>query len=398
MIDIKELKRNVNVIDLAEKLGVVVKKRGSNYSTAFCPFHENSNTPALTLYRDGWRCEAGCGTGDGISLVERVLSLDFRQAVDWLANRYGGGQLSPLPFAGQPTPRPEASPMLAPPPAEWQSTAEQVVAECVVNLGKYPAITRYLSAQRGLSLETIGSARLGYNPTGRRVDGHWLEAGITIPLYADENLWSVNVRTTKKSQDAGRPKYMAMGGSIKNSLYNADKLVGASAAVVCEGEFDTLLLSQYLPAGVHSVTMGSATNLPSNPAWLRYFAGLGRLYLALDNDTAGQAAVSKWLGLLPSAAHLPVPRGKDITEFWADGGDLSEWVSKYMSPSYDDYQRLIEEEYERGDMGKMGRLVGLAAHEAIRTERPFPTWVEGEGVVDGGADGWLGNLTRFRTS
>ena len=397
--DVQELKQRVDVVDLAVRLGVVVKKEGREYATAFCPFHANTNTPALTLYRDGWKCQAGCGGGDAIALVEKSLTLPFVQAVEWLSNQYGNGQPSAVPMRGITTPRPKASPALAVPPCpEWQTTAEHVVSECVANLAHASAVMRYLVEKRGLTAETIEGARLGWNPKGRKVGGEfWLEEGLTIPLYADGQLWAVNVRTTKEAQGRGKPKYMAMGGSVKNALYGADGLIGARAAVVCEGELDTLLLSQYLPSGAVSITMGGATNLPSNPTWGRYFAAVGRGFLALDNDGAGQAAVEKWRGLFGWVELLPVPSGKDVTDYWAGGGDLAGWVSQLIEVSmYDLYQKQIEAAHGRGDMGEVVRLAELAANEAIRTGRPCPMWVEGRGVVDCGADGWAANLALIR--
>ncbi len=58
---------------------------------------------------------------------------------------------------------------------------------------------------------------------------------------------------------AGRrlPKYMMLRGS-RTALFNADLLVGARGAVVVEGEFDAMLLGQFLPDGWAAVTMGGA--------------------------------------------------------------------------------------------------------------------------------------------
>ena len=49
-----------------------LQRRGSR-KTCFCPFHENTKTPAFSVFNDGkaWKCYTGCGKGSVIDFLAR---------------------------------------------------------------------------------------------------------------------------------------------------------------------------------------------------------------------------------------------------------------------------------------------------------------------------------------
>jgi len=100
--------------------------------------------------------------------------------------------------------------------------------------------------------------------------------------------------------------------------------------VICEGELDTLLTIQH---GFDAVTRTGAAKV-WRPEWNQYFVGKD-VYLCHDMDTPGQEANAMHATSLATVAHavffitLPYPvtpkDGKDLTDFWMDGHDASDF-------------------------------------------------------------------------
>ncbi|MDN3219306.1 CHC2 zinc finger domain-containing protein [Pseudomonas nunensis] len=88
-IDYEKLLQNVSIEDIANRLGMTLKKTAVNQFTALCPFHDDK-TPSLLIdaRRDGGRQHFycfSCGAhGDAIDLVKEQLNLGFKDAVEWL--------------------------------------------------------------------------------------------------------------------------------------------------------------------------------------------------------------------------------------------------------------------------------------------------------------------------
>jgi DNA primase len=65
--------------------------------------------------------------------------------------------------------------------------------------------------------------------------------------------------------------------------------------------------------------------------WLAYLAWGKRFYVATDNDAAGDKAANNWLELVKSrGSRATVPDGKDLTEYWQRGGDVSQWLTSLL--------------------------------------------------------------------
>ena len=65
------------------------KGRGSWKSTT-CPLHDDRNPSfGINVGHGGWRCHAGCGSGDAFSLVMKIRQCSFTEAVREVA-RIGG--------------------------------------------------------------------------------------------------------------------------------------------------------------------------------------------------------------------------------------------------------------------------------------------------------------------
>ena len=80
-LDIEKL-RSLSCESVAMRLGFVVKQHKT-----LCCFHEDHN-PSLTFKKNKFKCWSCGESGDTISLVEKVLHKNFRDACRWLADEH----------------------------------------------------------------------------------------------------------------------------------------------------------------------------------------------------------------------------------------------------------------------------------------------------------------------
>jgi len=87
---IDEIKEKIDIIELVEET-VALKKTGHAY-TGFCPFHTNTNTPALVVWPETgtWRCFGSCNTGGTVfDWVMERNRVEFKGALEILATQAG---------------------------------------------------------------------------------------------------------------------------------------------------------------------------------------------------------------------------------------------------------------------------------------------------------------------
>ena len=86
----QEIKSRLDIVDIVSET-VTLRKSGRTY-TGFCPFHQNTRTPAFVVFPDSqtWRCFGACAEGgDLFSFVMKKQGWDFREALEQLAARAG---------------------------------------------------------------------------------------------------------------------------------------------------------------------------------------------------------------------------------------------------------------------------------------------------------------------
>jgi len=269
--------------------------------------------------------------GDAIEFLRWLHNTTFDEAVQIL----GGNVTALKPFA-KPAPQPARYNM--PPATDWQNRMKQALAECVQYLWSdtpKATIARDYLRGRGISDETIQTWGIGYNHSDRRAHDHWLYQGFTLPTVIFGDLWHVRTRTPPKL--VGKPipgnskhrvydKYMGVIGNVV-ALMNADALKDAHTAIICAGEFDAILAQQHAPAGVACVTFGSESKGMSL-RWLIALRNIKRVIVCYDNDDAGDAGYERIKRDVPKALRARVPAGKDIGDFWSQGGDLTAWLAE----------------------------------------------------------------------
>ncbi len=332
MNDTQRIKENYDLRRVVEQDLGQPPVRSGRASLYKCPFHNEQKGYSLAVWADGYRCFGSCDTsGDLFDWLTNYRRLSFPEALTVLGEQ---------PQEPQPARQPIHTLASEPPAPAWQEAARQVVnsaEETLWSSAGEPALT-YLLEQRGLTTATIRQARLGYIPGAfrdwRAIAGLNVPCGLCIPWFAAGELWAVKVRRAY-----GLPKYVQIAGGSTHGLYNADVLYQHTTAVFCEGEFDALLVAQEAGERVASVTLGSAT-ARLTARWYGMLVGHRAIFVSYDRDQAGKRGMERLLRLSPRFRELPVPRGKDISDFYLKGGDLYAWVMAAIDQKQGVYEEL----------------------------------------------------------
>lgn len=93
---LERAKAQLTIFDLWHRLNIP----GRPGKSCFCPFHENTNTEAFSIYEGGrrWKCFAGCGEGDAADFVAHALNVSPEEGCRKLIEFAGGHRIhSPAP-------------------------------------------------------------------------------------------------------------------------------------------------------------------------------------------------------------------------------------------------------------------------------------------------------------
>jgi DNA primase len=352
--DIKERVREA--VDIVDLVGAYVSLRRSGKGFAgLCPWHDDSKpslqvNPERQTYRC-WVCDVG---GDVFSFLMRMERLEFREALEQLADR-----------AGIELPRGRGGPSADDRAALWRTLdwAAARFRNCLATAPEAAAARDYLAA-RGLAAATLDRFGVGFAPES----WDWLlrqaaTAGIPIPLLEQSGLVvKRDDRPGHYDRFRGRVMFpirdplgrcIAFGGRIlpggrveaakyvnspetplfskSSTLYGLDTaregMAASGRAVVVEGYTDCLAARQ---VGCGDVVAVLGTALGERHAkLLRRYAD--RVVLLLDGDEAGRRRANEILGLLLSEPIdlriARLPSGVDPCDFiLAEGRDAFERV------------------------------------------------------------------------
>jgi DNA primase len=330
-----------NVVAAADMVDVVsgrtqLKKSGARW-TGLCPFHQEK-TPSFSVnavdklfYCHG--CHKG---GDLITFVRETETLDFAQAVEWLAERFG----VQLEY--------EESSQAQEARRKRQDRMESLLEDAAAFYGRYlwdasagEPVRAYL-AERGLSEEVCRDFRLGLSPGGdelavkARAKGYTreelLSAGLVNRRGNDYFLGRLvfplsNARGRVRGFGARRlhendPIKAKYVNSPEGELFRKSKIVYGlhraraaiakhDQAVVVEGYTDVLALHQ---RGIQTAVASMGTALTAEQLKeLGFFTR--RLFLCFDADAAGEAATLRGMELAVGHGFevrvVPLPAGTD---------------------------------------------------------------------------------------
>jgi twinkle protein len=174
---------------------------------------------------------------------------------------------------------------------------------------------------RGVSQFTLRMMKVGEGKESMPIKGQWLERN-TIQFNFFENNEIVNI----KYRDG--QKNFKLFKDAKLIFYNLDAISISKEAVIVEGEIDCL---SYFEAGIHKVVStpnGStlkAVNLEYLDNCIEYFDNKEKIYLALDNDEAGQNVTREFVRRLGAERCFLVD--------FKDCKDANEYLIKYGKES-----------------------------------------------------------------
>jgi DNA primase len=334
MTNLSDLRRTVNLADLAVQAGSTLRRTGNGWYAGPCPFCGGTDRFVVHDTGNGWRwmCRV-CGDGryhDAIDFYERWQSVSFKQAV---------ADLGGLPLAAS-TPATQAPAYSTHTPADLQDAAREVIAQGIKALwADTGARARAWLNGRGLSDETLQRWQIGYVPgepsEWRGIAGLRVPCGILIPGIVGGAVWYLKVRRAM-----GKPKYLAVKSLAVPALFGADTLAGHTVAVMTEGEFDAMLLHQAAGDLCGVMTLGSQSAGLDVPTWAGYLLPIARLLVAYDVDTAGDTGAARVTRITKRAQRVAVPvlreGDKDVSDYWKHGGDLRAWVSGLIGADDDD--------------------------------------------------------------
>jgi len=346
----EQVRQAVNIVDLAGGY-LQLRRQGRNY-VAQCPWHDDSR-PSLQINEERqtfkcWVCDIG---GDVFSFLMRMERLEFREALEMLAERAGIALKSsgiPAPEPGSPgDKRTQLGAM------EW---AAKLFAQQLVEMDQAKGVLDYL-AGRGINDEMRVKFQIGFSPP----DWEWLvhqAKGSPFSPAVLERVGLIGTRDNGGHYDRFRGRLMfpirdvrgrtiAFGGRVlpefadersakyvnspetplyskSDQLYALDHaretISSSGKAVVMEGYTDVIMAHQH---GVTNAIACCGTALGE-----RHLRLLQRfteqIVLVLDGDEAGQKRTSEVLELFIAnqvdMRILTLPEGLDPCDYLLNNG------------------------------------------------------------------------------
>ena len=371
---------------------VKLKKAGKNYS-ACCPFHDE-RTPSFSVNpeRQFYYC-FGCGAGgNALGFIMDYERLDFREAVEGLAQSVGLEIPQDDPRSGNDAPRDQNKPLY-----ETLERASKFYERALRQHPERHKVVNYLKG-RGLTGEIARDFRIGFAPPGwdnllqaNGSDGTEQDLlmrsgmlvkndkGRTYDRFRERVIFPIQDQRGRVIAFGGRvlgddkPKYL---NSPETAVFQKSReLYGLWQArkhprrieriVVVEGYMDVIALAQYgIPYAV--ATLGTST---SETHLERLFRLVPEVVFCFDGDEAGRKAAFRGLeATLPAmqdgrqAKFLFLPEGEDPdTLVRAKGAAYLENLFDHADPLETFLFKHLEEGLDLESMDGRARFSKLAA-------------------------------------
>lgn len=308
-----QLRTKIDLVDLLSS-HIQLKRSGSTYK-ALCPFHEEK-TPSFHVQAgdDAYHC-FGCGAhGDAIAFLMNHLKMNFVDAVEYLADRFGvalekaedgGGLRQKIDKKGL---------------KDALECACRLYHALLLHTEAGHAALHYLYG-RGITLEFIQYFRIGYAPSDRSAlltfakgegisEELLLESGlltekkrdffsdrITFPI-TDPHGAVIGFSARKFKEETFGGKYIntpetplfKKSHTLFGLSYSRQRIAKERRALIVEGQLDAL---QLIHNGLDIAVAGQGTAFGEGHLKILSDLGVTKVFLALDSDNAGKTATVK---------------------------------------------------------------------------------------------------------
>ena len=307
MFDISEIKSRISCVDFAQKNDLPITKSGDR---CVSPLRSGATNKTSFIVYEDFFFDFGAGEGgDVIDFAAKLLFNDDKgKAIKHLAKITG---------------------------VNLETTHNQSWVKYTQNLcnkiqsyhEKLTDADRQYLYQRGITDDTINRNKIGRTPEGRLLIPYWKNGYVCY--YATRYL---------PGGKYPEQKYKKMPIDDYNDhtvwgLHTLDRNTNRDLLIIAEGAFDALSFEQENYSVISAITGHfSREQLPAALSIARSFK---RVFLVFDNDTITHAGekftikIAKFLteNRIPCIVGAVPVTYKDISEYYADGGDLSEIIN-----------------------------------------------------------------------
>ena len=350
---------------LKEHCDTVLEQGQGRYRDFYiCPFCHSgakaNRTPAFHLFKDDkgeltkYKCSA-CGEyGDIFTLVMKLESVEFTEALRMIQEKYGNPSSEPVKEWKERKQRTPEPPKVEPdmPTEQWQQAIMRIADRAKDFIfEKDGADGLSFLKSRGIDEQTIREYGIGYVPQidhdkwmidngysfripspfeeGKRIA---IPCGITCPFMMEDHLYKLEMRRLPEHlvndsiDKIGQPK----GGTT--SLFNGDDALCLDKRrdiLFTEGWIDALSINQavgrWCNDEIKAVTFGGATTHGDSDQFFKWYVMPYRVIVGFDNDDAGRTQSEKlvekinmarrYAGRSDAQRKFPPEQYKDWNEF-----------------------------------------------------------------------------------
>jgi DNA primase len=358
----EQIRQSIDIVDLIGGY-VALRRQGRGY-VGLCPWHDDAR-PSFQVNPDRqsfkcWVCDLG---GDIFSFVMRAEGMEFREALEMLAER-AGVSLAP---AGRSTQQAD-SPFERRNLLKAMAWAEEQFHQCLLRSAVAEPARRYL-ADRGVNERSIAEFHIGFSPPEwdwmlkRGVAANWQPAvlervgligkrdgGGYYDRFRGRLMFSIRDVRSRPIAFGGRvlPEFARENdakyvNSPETPLFNKsselyaldmarDAIAAEGGVLVMEGYTDVIMAHQY---GVRNAVavLGTALGEKHVPLIRRF---TDSITLVLDGDAAGQ---NRTMGILDNLLALFVAHEIELKILsLPEGADPCDVIHSHGS---DEFRRLL---------------------------------------------------------